>query len=136
MHGRFVDVTRGSTREENKVSGVSCRAARCGKNEATQEGSWSIGGGRAPYRGDSSPKDLGELLTLPAAWGQFSEVSGRTVAPWWLNWGIHGLMEHKGSARLHTGATVLPKPWENCSLCPPAGDSSPSFLEELSAHDG
>ena len=89
-----------------------------------------------PHRVDSSPKALGELITLPAVWGQFSEVSGRTVAPWWLNWPIHGLMEHKGSPRLHTGATVLPKPWENCSLCPPSGDSSPRFLGELSPHGG
>ena len=91
---------------------------------------------KAPPRIDSSPKALGELLTLPDVWEQFSKVSWRTVAPWCLNWLIHRLMEQKGSARLHTGATVLPKPWENCSLCPPSGDSSPSFLGELSPHGG
>ena len=57
---------------------------------------------KAPHRGDSSPKALGELLTLPAVWGQFSEVFWRTVAPWWLNGRIHGLMKYKGSSKLHT----------------------------------
>ena len=57
---------------------------------------------RPPTQGPQFSQSLGRTLTLPAVWGQFSEVFWRTVAPWWLNGRIHGLMEYKGSSRLHT----------------------------------
>ena len=57
---------------------------------------------RPPTQGPQFSQSLGRTLTLPAVLGQFSEVFWRTVAPWWLNGRIHGLMEYKGSSRLHT----------------------------------
>ena len=151
--GGYTHRAQGSTqgRQFSQSSGRTAHSARrlgivlqsflenCRPMVAKLAYSWAHGAEgerKAPHRGDSSPKALGELFTLPAVWGQFSRFSGRTVAPWWLNWSIHGLMEHKGRPRLHTGATVLPKPSENCSPCPPSGDSSPTSLGELSFHGG
>ena len=97
-------------------------------------------GGCSPVSSMGSHKEVEDI----APWGAFpdgvsSQHSWQVVlwhsreVPLWQRSGSEPEPELEAS---HTGATVLPKPWENCSLCPLSGDSSLRSFGELSLHGG